>query len=312
MSRHGPEAVTVWEGPARALKVSRLRSQDGSADTCPDAVPVLLRYPGAGLGRCPRCAASGRGEERREHVRVREALAPEAGLLECPAKGRPVVHPPVGSRSPESEGSIRPDDDRAGDVQNSSNFLQTCRQVVFRNVLEDVVHDDQVEGAVREWKLMERGDVQLRFRNAAARDVDRLGPQIDPRDMSEQARAGCPAQVASRPTPGIEQARAGLKASTEQCPLDGTGTPVPPTALVDDSYSLVVVEGNAGRYRGSLHPSKSIAVGTADPPLSDRFLFRSRIVIPRVDSRSHVPRPPASGADVRRVETCPPGPPPLR
>ena len=75
---------------------------------------------------------------------------------------------------------------------------------------------DHVEGVVGERKPVEWRGVELRLWNTTAREVDRLGSEIDAGKLREQTRVGGPAQVPSRATPGIEQAPALAKASSQE------------------------------------------------------------------------------------------------
>ena len=121
------------------------------------------------------------------------------------------------------------------------------------------MHGDQIEGSVRERKRMEWGNLKFRLWNTAAREVDRLVRKIDPRDSPEEAGAGRPAKITSGTASGIQQPRAGLKATAEQSRFDGAGAPVPPVALVRSMDSLVVVDGDAGGQCGRFHLSKCIS-----------------------------------------------------
>ena len=73
------------------------------------------------------------------------------------------------------------------------------------DVLEHVVEDDEVEGAILERQLVHGGDPQVGVRHHRAGDLDRLGADIHAAEPLERAALGRPREEAAGSATGVEE-----------------------------------------------------------------------------------------------------------
>ena len=109
--------------------------------------------PVAGLGGRLGDVAAQQREERGQDVDVREAPALEPGIPQRRGKRFPAVGAPVIALPARAAGPVGADEQRRPGRHDAPQLQEAAPHLVLVDVLQDVVHDDDVEGVVGERQL---------------------------------------------------------------------------------------------------------------------------------------------------------------